>query len=103
MFKRFTAEENISSTGQVKNSVQRQIICKIIEQYPSLESAIDQVFPKKSISIAKANDNIQLIIANNEVQFFNQKDGPFFPTLKLLHKYPFIMKRLQVVRMKKLI
>lgn len=96
MFKRFTVEDNISSTGQVKNSVQRQILSKIVEQFPSLADAIDQIFPKKSISIAKANDNIQLVIANNEVLFFNQKDGPFFPTLRLLHKYPNMMKRMQV-------
>ena len=25
---------------------------------------------------------------NNEILFFNVKDGPYFPHLKLLHRYP---------------
>lgn len=52
--------------------------------------------------IAKArlndSDNVQLITVNNEVMFYNVGKGPFFPTLKLLHKYPSMMKRMQVDR-----
>ena len=96
MFKRFTPEESISSISQVKNSIQRQIHAKIIEQYPKLEEAIDVILPKKLLVVGKGQDNIQLIIVNNEVLFYNQRDGPFMPTLKLLHKYPTMMKSLQV-------
>ena len=28
--------------------------------------------------------------------FYQFRDGPFYPTLRLLHKYPFMMKRVQV-------
>ncbi len=40
--------------------------------------------------------SVQLIVINNEILFFGEKDGNFYPTLKLLHKYPTMMKRMQV-------
>ena len=30
---------------------------------------------------------------NNEVQFFNERDGPYYPTLRLLHKCNILQKR----------
>jgi len=95
MFKKFTADESISSTSQIKNSVQRSIINQIIEQYPLLEEAIETILPKKSMLVAKAQDGVQLIIVNNEIMFYNQHNGPFLPTLKLVHKYPTMMNRMQ--------
>ena len=96
MFKRFTIEESISSSSQVKNSSQRSIISQIVQQYPNLAEAIEFILPKKSMVVAKVVDNVQMIIVNNEIQFFAQRDGPFFPTLRLLHKYPDMMIRMQV-------
>jgi PUA domain protein len=96
MFKKFTVEDSISSTSQIKNSMQRGIINQIVEQYPLLEDAIDHILPKKTMLIAKAQDNVQLVIANNEILFYNQRDGPFMPTLRLVHKYPTMMHRMQV-------
>ena len=77
------------------NSVQRSIINQIIEQYPLLEEAIETILPKKSMLVAKAQDGVQLIIVNNEIMFYNQHNGPFLPTLKLVHKYPTMMNRMQ--------
>ena len=96
MFKKFSADENISSTSQIKNSVQRSIITQILNQYPSMADCIEFILPKKAMMIAKSLDNVQLLIVNNEIIFFNQRDGPFFPTLKLLHKFPTMMDRIQV-------
>lgn len=96
MFKKFTTEDSISSTSQIKNSVQRSIITQLVNQYPLLEDAIESLLPKKAMMIAKCQDNIQLIIVNNEIVFYNQMNGPFFPTLKVLHKYPSMMDKMQV-------
>lgn len=96
MFKKFTVDESISSTSQVKNSVQRSIINQIIAQYPLLTDAIEELLPKKSILVAKMPDSIQLIIVNNEILFFNQDNGPFFPCIRLVHKYPTMINRMQV-------
>ena len=86
MFKKFTIEENVSSTSQVKNSVQRSIQSQIISQFPLLEPIIDEIVPKKQMILAKCQNHIQLVTVNDEILFFNERDGPFFPTLKLLHK-----------------
>ncbi|RYY80835.1 hypothetical protein EON63_16560 [archaeon] len=95
MFKKFTADENISSISQVKNSVQRSILTQIQETYPLLEPVLEDLLPKKAILIGKATDNVQLVVINNEVVFFSIHGGPFFPTLKVLHKYPNMMTRMQ--------
>lgn len=95
MFKKFSADESISSTSQIKNSVQRSIISQIVTQYPLLEEAIEHILPKKAMMIGKCQDNIQLILVNDEIVFYNQDNGPFYPTLKLLHKYPTMMNRMQ--------
>jgi PUA domain protein len=86
MFKKFTIEENVSSTSQVKNSVQRSIQTQIVSQYPLLEPLIEEIVPKKQMILAKCQNHIQLVTVNDEILFFNERDGPFFPTLKLLHK-----------------
>lgn len=111
---RFSQEENVSSISNVKNSVQRTIQSQILTQYPALTPVIEQLLPKKSIQLAKwyvvlriANgsfaqfsytlffflrdsvDHLQLVLINNQVIFFNQRDGPFYPTLQTLHKCNF--------------
>ena len=86
MFKKFTIEESVSSTSQVKNSVQRSIQAQIVAQYPLLEPLIDQILPKKQMILAKCQGHIQLVAVNNDILFFNERDGPFFPSLHLLHK-----------------
>lgn len=96
MFKKFTVDENVVSSTQLKNSVQRGIQSTIISQYPCLTECIDEIIPKKAMISYKCQEHIQLIVVNNEVLFFNQRDGPIYPTLKLLHKYPTMMKRMQV-------
>ena len=76
--------------------INRSIQNQIVEQYPLIESIIDEILPKKLMIIAKCQENIQLITVNAVVLFYNQRDGPFFPTLKLLHMYPSMMPRMQV-------
>lgn len=96
MFKKFTVEEHVSSTSQIKNSVQRGIQAQVIAQYPKLEPVIEDILPKKAMQVSKCLENIQLILIDGEVVFFNQRDGPFFPTLKLVHKFPTMMPAMQV-------
>lgn len=35
---------------------------------------------------SKSTDYINLVVVNNEILFFQDRDGPYFPSLKLLHK-----------------
>ncbi|KAK2965875.1 hypothetical protein RJ640_024717 [Escallonia rubra] len=94
----FTTEE-VSGQNQVKASVQRKIRNSIAEEYPGLEPVLDDLLPKKSpLIVAKCPNHLNLVVVNNVPLFFNIRDGPYMPTLRLLHQYPDIMKKLQVDR-----
>ncbi|XP_070024337.1 uncharacterized protein LOC107759207 [Nicotiana tabacum] len=98
MFKKFTTEE-VSGQNQVKASVQRKIRQSIAEEYPTLEPVLEDLLPKKSpLIVAKCPNHLNLVVVNNVPLFFNIRDGPYMPTLRLLHQYPNIMKKLQVDR-----
>ncbi|KAJ1567471.1 hypothetical protein HK405_005853 [Cladochytrium tenue] len=99
MFKKFSSKESVSGQSQVKSSVQRAIRAKIIEQFPALEPHLDDLMPKKApLILVKCQDALNLVTVNNVVLFFNHFDGPYYPTLKLLHKYPDILPKFQVDR-----
>lgn len=38
--------------------------------------------------MAKCTEHVQLLVVNKEPIFFQHRDGPWFPTLRLVHKYP---------------
>ncbi|KAI8555647.1 hypothetical protein RHMOL_Rhmol05G0189500 [Rhododendron molle] len=98
MFKKFSSEE-VSAQNQVKASVQRKIRQSIAEEYPGLEPVIDDLLPKKSpLIVAKCQNHLNVVLVNNVPLFFNIRDGPYMPTLRLLHQYPNVMKKLQVDR-----
>lgn len=48
MFKKFTVEENVSTSSKVKSSQQRMIRSKILEQYPDIEPYLEGLLPKKA-------------------------------------------------------
>ncbi|KAK0589896.1 hypothetical protein LWI29_019883 [Acer saccharum] len=98
MFKKFSSEE-VSAQNQVKASVQRRIRQSIADEYPGLEPVMDDLLPKKvPLIVAKCQNHLNLVLVNNVPLFFNIRDGPYMPTLRLLHQYPTIMKKLQVDR-----
>ncbi|GFY41951.1 malignant T-cell-amplified sequence 1, partial [Trichonephila inaurata madagascariensis] len=103
MFKKFDEKDHVSSVTQLKSSVQKGIRAKLLEQFPHLEDYMNQILPKKeSLRVMKCHDHIEIIVrANGELLFFRQREGPYFPTLRLLHKYPFICPWEQVDRVPK--
>lgn len=97
MFKRLSKEE-FSGSSQLKSSVQRAIRGKICEQYPFLEDSgvIDVLLPKKEQMLQfKCPDHASLLVVNNVTMFFSNRDGFWFPTLRLLQQYPQMMPRLR--------
>ncbi|OQR74375.1 malignant T-cell-amplified sequence 1-like [Tropilaelaps mercedesae] len=98
MFKKFTDKENVSGVVQLKSSVQKGIRTKICEQFPLLtEQVRDEVLPKKDqLRIVKCHEHVEILVnGQGEPLFFRQREGPYFPALRLLHKYPFICPWLQ--------
>lgn len=97
MFRKFSKDE-VSSINQVKSSVVRGIRASLATTYPWLEESgvLDVLVPKKDppLSIAKVG-YVQVALVEGEPRFFADRDGPWFPTLRVLHRYPEIMKRVR--------
>jgi len=98
MFKKFEGKENVSGVQQLKSSVQKGIRNNILELYPDVEPYIDLILPKKeNFRIVKCHDHIEILVpSTGEPLFFKQREGCWFPTLRLLHKYPFMLVHEQV-------
>eukprot|EP00744_Colponema_vietnamica_P003117 GILI01004818.1.p1 GENE.GILI01004818.1~~GILI01004818.1.p1 ORF type:complete len:181 (+),score=54.22 GILI01004818.1:72-614(+) len=98
MFRKFSSEES-SNKQQLKTSVVRGIRSSILEQYPLLEPHLDNIIPKKAqLVMVKLPEHVNLILCENEPLFFQTRDGPIAPTLRILHKYPFMMPKMQCDR-----
>ncbi|XP_016069548.1 PREDICTED: malignant T-cell-amplified sequence 1 [Miniopterus natalensis] len=97
MFKKFDEKENVSNCIQLKTSVIKGIKNQLIEQFPGIEPWLNQIMPKKDpVKIVRCHEHIEILTVNGELLFFRQREGPFYPTLRLLHKYPFILPHQQV-------
>lgn len=98
MFKKFDEKADVSGVNNVKSSVQRGIRASIIDSYPYIEQYMDQILPKKDpLKAVKCSEHIEIIAGKDgRLLFFKHYDGPWCPTLKLLHKYPFMCPRMQV-------
>mmetsp|Transcript_6707 Transcript_6707/g.8324 ORF Transcript_6707/g.8324 Transcript_6707/m.8324 type:complete len:205 (+) Transcript_6707:96-710(+) len=110
MFKRFDPSSDCSTSTQVKASVQRNIKSQILSSHPNLsQSLIDNLVPKKPPLIQyKAGQHLLLYCRDSDSHnddssggggggggsgsnvplFFQSRDGPLLPSLKLVHAYP---------------
>ena len=88
MFRKFSKAENIKTTSPVRSSEQRAIRAQILQQYPSLEEFVEDIFPKsEKLIMCKCKDYIQMVTdPTGELIFFQCRSGPFIPTLRFLHK-----------------
>ncbi|KAH9812122.1 PUA-like domain-containing protein [Melampsora americana] len=126
MFKKFNLKEDVSSNTTLKSSSQRTIRSKLSTQMPYLLHPIQQssesnpiitnkteanktediqltlldlLCPKKeSLNLLKCRDHVSILSCNGQLLFFQHFDGPYFPTLKILHKYPQLLPHVQVDR-----
>ncbi|VDK44878.1 unnamed protein product [Anisakis simplex] len=98
MFKKFDEKDDIIGSQQLKTSTQRGIRAKIQEQYPLLEPYMADILPKKeNFKLIKCKDHVELIAdSEGNVLFVKPRDLPYIPSLRLLHKYPFMMPQQQV-------
>eukprot|EP00918_Siedleckia_nematoides_P074213 GHVU01162163.1.p1 GENE.GHVU01162163.1~~GHVU01162163.1.p1 ORF type:complete len:183 (+),score=22.06 GHVU01162163.1:89-637(+) len=98
MYKKFNEREHVSSVNNMKSSVMRGVRAKVLEQLPYIKDYVDQILPKKdALKLVKCHEHIEMIASRDgEPLFFRQREGSFFPTLKLLHMYPFLLPPMQV-------
>jgi len=101
MFRKFDPSQDVSTSTQVKASVQRAIKSQILEAHPNLtEDILDELLPKKTPLIQyKVGSHLMLycrhletdeegVSGSNQPVFFQERDGPLLPALKFVHKYP---------------
>ncbi|KAM5539070.1 hypothetical protein V8D89_007293 [Ganoderma adspersum] len=99
MFKKFQPSSDVSGQVSVKSSVQRSIRSGILAQWRISPETFEQIWPKKEpLTLVKCREHIAIYTLHGEPLFFQHFDGPFFPTLRLLHKYPFILPTVKVDR-----
>jgi PUA domain protein len=99
MFKKFDPSNDVSTSSQVKTSVQRALKSQLLEAHPALtEDIVEELLPKKSPLVQyKVGPHLMLYCRHVEHEdriptdvpvLFQHRDGPILPTLKLVHKYP---------------
>ncbi|KIJ17446.1 hypothetical protein PAXINDRAFT_175896, partial [Paxillus involutus ATCC 200175] len=99
MFKKFSPSTDIASQTPPKSSVQRSIRAAVLSQWKIEPEILEQIWPKKeSLIHVKCREHISMYTLNSEPLFFQHFDGPFYPTLRLFHKYPFILPKVGVDR-----
>jgi len=99
MFKNFTPADSISGKTQLKTSVKRQIRKALLDKYPTLETDVDVILPKKrAVFLVKCADKISLLVSAGTPWFFQIRDGPWLPHLRTLHRYPNLLPKVGVDR-----
>ena len=99
MFKKFDPSTDVSTSSQVKTSVQRALKSQLLEAHPALtEDIVEELLPKKSPLVQyKVGPHLMLYCRHVEHEdriptdvpvLFQHRDGPILPTLKLVHKHP---------------
>lgn len=100
MFKRFSVDENVSGQSAMKSSQQRAARTKIMAQMPAIAPYIEDFFPKKEKTTSvKCTGHITILAtASGTPLFIQTRDGDFIPTLRTIHRYPFLLPILRVDR-----
>ncbi|KAF5330961.1 hypothetical protein D9619_005997 [Psilocybe cf. subviscida] len=88
MFKKFSPATDIATHTPMKTSVQRKLREDILHQWQIEPETLEAVWPKKEgLVLVKCREHISIYTVNSEPLFFQHFDGPYYPTLKFLHKW----------------
>ncbi|TFK42997.1 hypothetical protein BDQ12DRAFT_644991 [Crucibulum laeve] len=99
MFKKFSPSTDIAGHTPVKTSVQRSIRAAVLSQWKIESETLEAIWPKKEgLVLVKCREHVSIYTVHGEPIFLQHFDGPFFPTLRLLHKYPYILPMVKVDR-----
>ncbi|TFK27375.1 hypothetical protein FA15DRAFT_666443 [Coprinopsis marcescibilis] len=99
MFKKFSPSSDVSGHVPMKSSVQRNLRATILSQWKIEPETLEAIWPKKEGLVhAKCREHIAIYTVHGEPLFVQHFDGPFMPTLRLLHKYPYILPSVKIDR-----
>ncbi|GAX19424.1 PUA domain protein [Fistulifera solaris] len=99
MFRKFDPTTDVSTSTQVKASVQRGLKSQLLDKHPLLtEDILDAFIAKKSPLVQyKIGPHLMLYCRKidhenksptQEPILFQHRDGPIMPALRLVHQYP---------------
>jgi PUA domain protein len=103
MFRKFDPSHDVSTSTQVKSSVVRALKTQILDNHPAItEEQLNELLPKKSPLVQyKVGPHLKLYCRqvqppadddergpSDQPVFFQHRDGPILPCLKLVHQYP---------------
>ncbi|RSH85564.1 translation machinery-associated protein 20 [Saitozyma podzolica] len=62
-------------------------------------TVLDEIWPKKEpLGLTKCHERLSIYTLHSVPMFWNHFDGPFIPTLKLLHRYPAMLPHVRIDR-----
>ncbi|GKT36722.1 MCT-1/Tma20 like protein, partial [Aduncisulcus paluster] len=102
MFKKFTRDD-LGMRTQIKKKQIKELRTFLLDKYPKIEEHLDEVVPLKKGSIictVKCSNRVGLLTVNDSILFFSlmgsEKKAYWYPTLRLIHKYPDILPKVYV-------
>eukprot|EP00483_Globobulimina_turgida_P013249 UN13273 len=100
MLKKFTRDQ-LSSNNRAKGTIFKKIRRAILSLYPMCEEYIEDTFPKKGImylaTVKTGGTKFTFIMDEDYAPcFFQLRNGPPVPTLRMLHQYPDMLPKYQV-------
>lgn len=102
LFKRFDRAA-VTQLAASRATEQRTVRKELADQFPALDPYWEAILPKKQdIMLVHTGDNVVLVALVPEkgltegvsILFFRHHDGPYLPSLRLLHQYPIMMTHL---------
>ncbi|KAK2951822.1 putative Malignant T-cell-amplified sequence 1 [Blattamonas nauphoetae] len=97
MLTKYNPKTDITQFGQLKTSEFRKVRQNLQANEAIDEETMEILLPrKKTIQLAKCRDHISLLIVDDVCHFLQTRDTPFVPSLRVLHRYPNILKHVQV-------
>lgn len=93
LFKKMDPKADVGTPTSLKSSVQRGIRTKLLEQYGETLGAndgamLEQIWPKKEpmTTVKFKREHVQILLVKGVPLFFQHYDGPYLPTLHVLHQ-----------------
>eukprot|EP01016_Furgasonia_blochmanni_P031338 TRINITY_DN3239_c0_g1_i1.p2 TRINITY_DN3239_c0_g1~~TRINITY_DN3239_c0_g1_i1.p2 ORF type:complete len:209 (+),score=47.41 TRINITY_DN3239_c0_g1_i1:138-764(+) len=96
MFRKIEDLGNINQANKSFTKTARKLLC---DNYPILNDYIDEILPKKAMlktTKVRPENKIELVIDETDEIIFYTKDKLVVPTLRLLHRYPDMLPKMQV-------
>ncbi|KAG5635901.1 hypothetical protein H0H81_009726 [Sphagnurus paluster] len=103
---RFSPATDIAGQTPVKSSVQRAIRAAVLAQWKIEPETLEAIWPKKEglvhvkwcVRAQRQREHVSVYTVHGEPLIIQHFDGPYYPTLRLLHKYPYILPKVGVDR-----